>query len=365
MVAEVGIGQPHTPLVAVYDAYGSPVEAGAAGALYAFGPGSDSVPVAGPTAVSWFGGPHWGATVPGAAHAVAGTYRYVVSGLTAPGVALGEQGGLYTVGLIPPEYRTYRQLLVAVALALDVGALSRTTTVTGKTYEFEDARFADPGYATNEFVDDEVVWLEPVVGGPPVCRVANFNPSFGAFGVKPEVDARQTQAGNDYLLLRPGARGLRYARLTEALDAAIAELAQRQPVSDEVTLATTGATARYPYPPGWLDVTRVQVNRQLAGEEFWETVPPAAYDLWPDRRLVVMRQGWAGDAAGYPLRLVGVAGLPAAYTLGALVRVPWRLVRDAAVGYLLLPPAQQGGLLLAGSRAGAARLDSRIGRPQR
>lgn len=360
MVAEVALGQPHTPLVAVYDAYGSPVEAGVSGLLSAYGPGAADTLVAGPLPVSWFGGPNWGATVPAFAHAAAGTYRWVVPSLSAPGVALENQGGLYTVGVIPPEYRTYREILVALALALDAGVVSRTTTVAGKSYEFEDVRYADAGYATNEFVDDEVVWLEPLVGGPPACRVSSFNPAYGIFGLRPEVDPRQTAAGNDYLLLRPGPMGLRLARLKEALDAAIADVALRQPVTDEVTLTTASTQRRYAYPAGWLDVTRVQVNRVTGnGEEYWETVPPAAYELWPERRLLVFRTGWLWDTQGYPLRLTGRAGLPAGYLLSALVRVPWRVVRDAALGYLMLPPREKAALLLGQARAGLARLDTR------
>lgn len=359
MVAEVGLGQPYTPALAVFDANGSPVETGVLGSLSLYGPASATVPAFGPSPLVWQGGPWWGVAVPGAIHSAAGYYRYDVPTLTTPGGSLAGQSGGYTVGLIPPEYRTYRAILVAVCQALDVAALGQTTAA-GTTGTLIDSRWADPGYATNEFVDDELVFLEPAVGGPPAVRVVAYAPGSGTFTFLPATFAPQTAQGQDYLLLRPGARGLRLARIKEAIDAAIADLALRQPVSDEVTLTTDGTLRRYSYPATWLDVTRVSVNRVTgAAEEYWETIPPAAYQLWPDRRLLVFRTGWQWDSQGYPLRLEGKVGLPAEYGLGSLVRVPWRAVRDQAVGALTLAPQDAARMWLGQARGAASRLDTR------
>jgi hypothetical protein len=356
MVAEVALGGPHTPTLAVEDANGSPVLSGVTGSMSVYGPASAATPVAGPTALVHFGGGDWGITVPGSAHAAAGQYRYTVPSLVSGAQTLVDQGGDYTVGVIPPEYRTYRGIVVAVCEGLDCGVRGQATS-NGTTTTLIDARWLDAGYAANEFVDDEILILEPVVGDANPARVSAYAPGTGTLTLKPAISAGGTVAGTDYLLIRPGRRGLRYARIKEAIDAAIADMARRQAVTDEVTLETTSNNRRHTYPTNWLDVTRVQINRNVASTyEWWEELPPADYQLWRDRRILYLEHYFGG---GYALRLEGRVGLPDRHALGSLVRVPWTAVRDMALAHLMMTPAQRAGVLYQQARAQASRLDTR------
>src|SRR5262245_34487668 len=109
MVADSGTGWDYPVAVTLTDANGSaiagPVTAG--GALSLYGPASATTPVFTGT-VADLGLGDYGLTVPGTVLTTAGYYTWAVPTLTVGGYTFTDQHGGFTVGTIPPEYRTLR-----------------------------------------------------------------------------------------------------------------------------------------------------------------------------------------------------------------------------------------------------------------
>lgn len=344
------LNTPYVALLAIEDGNGSPVTSGVTGSmsLYVFGPNATTTAVSGPTTMTHFGGGQWGVTFAASVLGTAGYYRYTTGEITFGSTTLAAQSGGFTVGVVPPEYTTLRQLLVRVAQSLSCGEQS-TTDASGSTTTLKDARWYATGYASNEFVGDEILFLEPgAVTDPNPVRVTGFDPTTGTTGTLTFTPAvMSTVSGQDYLLIRAGSKRLRYQQLRGAIDAAIAALATRQPVSDQITVATVSQQYEYTLPTSWLDLTKVEVQQYAStgGSTAyqWETVPPLYWRLAPDRRTFSLDYGFP---SGYPLRLTGVVAVPEARDLTSLVKVPWPLIRDWVVGYFSLSEAQRAGLLL-------------------
>lgn len=317
--------------------------------LYFYGADATTTLVSGPTSMSHLGAGLWGVVFAGSDVNAAGYYRAVTGDITFSTTTLKAQSVGFTIGIVPPEFTTLRQLLVRVAQALGIGEVS-TTTASGSTTTLKDTRWFSAGYASNEFVGDEVFFLEPgaVTDTNPV-RVTAFDPTTGSTGTltfTPTVTS--TVSGQDYLLLRSGSKKIHYQQLRGAIDAAVAALATRQTVSDQITLATVNQQYEYDLPTAWLSLTKVEVQ-QYSGTTGgstayqWEEVPPLYWRLSADRRTFSLDYGFP---SGYPLRLTGVVAVPEARTLTSLVKVPWPLVRDWVVGYLSLTEGQRAGLLI-------------------
>jgi hypothetical protein len=355
MVADTGIGWNYQVAINLTDANGSPLEGApsAGGTLNLYGPASATVVVYTDT-VADLGNGDYGLTIDGSYLGAAGWYRWEIPTITVGGYEFEEQAGGFSVGVIPPEIRTLRAVVVAVVQALRLGVASRTTGA-GTTTTLVDSRWVDAGLATNELVGCELVILEPggATDANPV-RVTASNHGTGTLTFTPAITA--VGSGVDYILIRRNQAGLGYDEVLEAIVAAVADVATRQPVTDAVTLTTTRGTREYTLPDSWLDINRIEIARQpTAWDPYWETVPPIYYDLWPDRRTIFLK---ADFGAEYLLRLSGTVGVAEPRDLGALVKVPWTAARDLAVAYLSLPPQQRAGLamrratLALGRRAG-------------
>lgn len=354
-VAEYQAGSPADILHPFLDANGSPYTGApsAGGSMSLYGPASATVSVAGPTTVSDYGGGDYGIAATGAQLATAGMYRAVIPTITFSGRVFTNVTWAFTVGDIPPEYRTLRGIIRAVCEALDCGIVGTATG--GSATTLVDTRWLDAGYSSNEFVDTEMLILEPGNGDTNPVRVSAYAPGTGTFTLAKAITA--VTAGIDYLLILPGQRGLRYAKIKELIDEAIADLSLRQTVTDEVTLTTTQGYDRVTVPSTFLDVDRVQINRITGGtDEFWETVPPSFYEYWPDRNLLLLKR-WFGYA--YPLKVAGPVAVTPPTRLGQVVRVPWRAIVNQVVGQGMLAPAQQAGLRIQQARAAAYRLGTR------
>jgi hypothetical protein len=352
MVADTGLGWDYPIRVNLTDQNGSPLSGAPnlGGTTNVYGPGSATTIVAVDTA-SDFGGGDYGIDVPGTDLLVPGYYTWVIPTITVAGTTFTNLTGGFSVGHIPPEYRTLRAVVVAVCEALGVG-IAGTSTGAGSTSTLVDTRWLDAGIATNEFVGDELLLLEPAAATDrnPV-RVTAFAPGTGTFTFAPAVTGMAS--GRDYLLIRPGKRGLRYAQIIEAIVAAVADLATRQPVTDSVTLRTARGTREYNLPSSWLRVNRIEIAQQpTAWDPYWEELAPVYYVLWEDRQKVYIRHDFGGE---YLLRLTGTVGVPEPRSLGALVKVPWTLARDLAVGYLSVPIEQRAGLAYRRATAAAGR----------
>lgn len=354
-LAETRTGSPFDILTPFLDANGSPqtgaVSAG--GSMSVYGPGSATVVVAGPSTISDYGGGDYGIAATGAQLSVPGYYRWEIPTVTFGTRVFATVRGGFTVGDIPPEYRTLRGVIRAVVEKLDCGIFGTSTG--GDTDTLIDTRWLDAGYSTNEFVDHELLILEPTNGDANPVRVSTSNPAAGSFDFKPAITS--LGLGKDYILIRPGQKRLRYARIKELIDEAITDLAWRQDVTDEVTLTTVNATNRYTLPNTFLNVSSVKINRITGGtEEYWEEFPPADYEYWPDRRLLVFKR-WLGS--GYPLRVEGRVAITPPTRMGQIVRVPWRAIVNQVAGYLSLPDRDQAGLQVQQARAMASRVGTR------
>jgi hypothetical protein len=352
---DAALNQPYTTSWELTDTDGSLVASGVTMSLslYFLGPGGTAAAVSGPEPATYLGGGDWGVTWPASVLATPGYYEARSGPVTFGSTVLGAQVVGFTVGTIPPEFRTLRGIVAAVCEALGVG-LAGTTTGAGSTTTLVDSRWADSGRATDEFVGDELVLLAPAaVSDPNPVRVTAYAPSTGAFTFAPAVTGMAS--GRDYLLLRPGKRGVRYAQIREAIVAAVADLATRQAVTDSVTLRTVRGTRDYAWPAAFLGVDMVQLARQpTASDPYWETPAPIYYDLWPDQRTIHLKLDVGGE---YLLRLTGTVGVPVPDAMTQIVRVPWTRARDAAVAYLSVPIEQRAGLAMrrattAGTRAG-------------
>lgn len=353
MVADVALGSPTDALIRFTDANGSPYAGavGAGGSMSIYGPASATTVVAGPTVVSDYGDGWYGIPVTAAQAATAGLYRGLIPTVTFSGRIFVNQEVRFTVGDVPPEYRTLRGIITEVCRALGCG-LTGTTTTLGSTTTLKDTKWLDAGLATNEFVDDELLILKPVAGDTNPLRISAFDPTTGTFTFKPAI-ASALAAGIDYLLIRTGMKRTSYDALRSAVDAAIAELATRQRVTDEVTLTTSSTTNRYAVPSSWLGIEKVEINRVTGGTwEYWEEFQPADYEYWPDRRLLLLKR-WGLGYGGYPLKLTGRVGVTPPARLGSLVRVPWPALVSTAAGVLGLTPAQQAAYRIQAGRAGA------------
>jgi len=357
MVADAGLGWAYTVAVNLTDSNGSPISGAPSlgGTLNVYGPGSATTIVATGTAGD-LGGGDYGIVVPGTATGTAGYYRWSISTITVGGYTFTNLTGGFAVGDIPPEYRTLRAILVAVCEALGVGVAS-TTTALGSTTTIKDTRWYDTGLASNEMVDDELVILEPgAATDPRPLRVSASDHTTGSTGTltfAPPVGSA-VASGTDYLLIRAGSGGLRYAQIIEAIVAAVADLATRQRVTDRVTLTTTGQQREYTLPSGWLKPEKVELAYQPVNvDPVWQEVMPSLWEWNPDRRTFAL--AWEPGEV-FLIRLTGKVGVPEPRLLSGLVKVPWTLARDAAVGYLSLSAQQRGGL--AYGRARSAMLGS-------
>lgn len=343
MVADTGLGWNHPIAINLTDQYDSPLSGAVSsgGSLTVYGPGSATTAVHGPTTVTDLGNGDYGLTVPGSVLTTAGGYTWTIPTITVGGYTFIDQSGYFTVGLIPPEYRTLRTILVAVCEALGIGVRS-VSTGSGSTTTLVDSRYLDAGIATNEFVGEELVLLEPAAATDAAAvRVTAFAPGSGTFTFAPAVTGMAS--GRDYLLLRPGTTGLRYAQVLEAIVAAVASLATRQAVTDEITLTTAWDVRTYTLPTTWLRVTRVEMAEGVGEDDpYFHEVMPSYYEERMERRHLF----WTGPLLpqGLRLRLTGTVGVAEPRGLGDLVRVPWTEARDLAVAYLGTPPQQRAGL---------------------
>jgi hypothetical protein len=341
------LNTPYTALLTITDGNGSPVTTGVTGSmsLYRSGLGATAAAVSGPTVMTHFDNGEWGVAFEASALGVAGYYHYTVDRITFGTTTLEAQSGGFTVGVVPPQYTTLRQIFVRVCQSLGCGVPS-TTTGAGTTTTLKDTRWFSAGFAANEFVGDEILFLQPgAATDPNPVLVTGFDPTTGSTGTLTFAPAvTSTVSGQDYLLIRAGGRRLGYAQIREALDAAIAALATAQTVSDQLTLATTLHTREYALPATWQDVTKVEWRRtQSSLTDWWEEPTRAYWEYRPDRNTLYFTTDLSG---GWPLRLTGTVGVPEARDLTSLVKVPWPQVRDWAVGYLSLGEAQRTGLLI-------------------
>ena len=352
MVADSGLGWAYPIAINLTDQNGSPLSgAVTGGALSLYGPASATSTVHTGTVAEIANG-DYGLTVPSTVNVVEGYYTWAIPTMTVGGITFTNQTGGYSVGLIPPEYRTLRAIVVAVCEALGVGILSRTDSE-GTASTLIDSRWVDAGMATNELVGDEVLIFEQEAATDknPV-RVTASNHTTGTLTLAPSVS--DVDSGTDYLLIRPGKRGLRYAQIIEAIVAAVADIATRQKVTDEVTLMTGEQQRYYTLPNSWLNVTSVAYNPWLDDTEdpYWEELGQIYWDYHADRRRLYLKP-LLGNA--YQMRVTGTVGVPEPRSLGGLVKVPWTLARDTAVGYLSVPIEQRAGLAYRRATAAAGR----------
>src|SRR5262245_2658120 len=162
MAADTPLGQPYEALIRFVDANGSPhTGAPGGGGLMTITQLTDAASVvAGPTTVSDFGDGWYGLALNSTVLLAPGLYKASIPTITLNGRVYTNQAMVFTVGDVPPEYLTLRGLIVAVARALGVGVTGTSTTL-GTTATLIDTRWLDPGLATNEFVGDELLILEP------------------------------------------------------------------------------------------------------------------------------------------------------------------------------------------------------------
>lgn len=344
---DVQLGTPYVAFWLLEDANGSPVTSGvtATASLYFLGFGATTAAVSGPTALTQGEPGQWGVTFPGSVLATPGYYEVRTSTIVYSGTTLQAQRFGFTVGIIPPEYKTVRSILTRVVQDLGLGVLS-TTTASGSTTTLKDTRWYDAGLVANELVGDEVLFLEPgAASDPNPVRVTGSDHSTGSTGTLTLTPAvTSTVLGQDYLLLRAGKTRVRYQQIRGAIDAAIAALAERQPVTDQLTLTTTLYVREYAVPNTWQSVTKLEIRRELSSiEDAWEEVVETYWQWRPERQTVYLN---ASFTSGYPLRLTGTVSAPEARDLTSLVKLPWTQVRDTAAGYLGLTDAQRAGLLV-------------------
>lgn len=349
--ADVAPGRRITPAIRVLDADGAPVTTASAWPASIYGPGGPATPLLGPANLVHQGEGWWG--LPFSAPATEGLYRLVVPSISFAGEVWTNQEVPFTVGPVPPECRTLREILVAVCQQLGCGLLGGVTgAVTTTPATFIDGQWVDPGLAVGEFVGDEVLWFTPPVGALIVnpSRVTGLDPALGKVTYTPGLAS--VAAGQRYLLIRAGRGGYRYQRIREAVDATIADLARRVDVSDTATLTTAMARHHYTLPGSWLGVDRVQIRPPNYAEDRWEDVAAHYWEYLPDTRQLYLR---LAPGEGFPLKVWGTVAPQPPYRLGGLVRLPYTAVRDAAVGFLALPEAQRAGYLLQRARAGQLR----------
>src|SRR5689334_16901649 len=112
MVADTGLGWAYPVAVNLTDANNSPLSGAvtSGGSLTLYGPDSATVGVYGPVAVTDQGGGNYGLTVPGTALTTAGAYTWRIPTITVGGYTFTLLSGSFTVGAIPPEYRTLRAI---------------------------------------------------------------------------------------------------------------------------------------------------------------------------------------------------------------------------------------------------------------
>lgn len=352
-VPDSGLGWAYTAAITLTDANDSPLSGAPSGGgtLNVYGPASATTIVHTASAGD-LGNGDYGVVVPASVHSTAGRYFYTIPTITVGGYTFADQGGTYSVGVVPPEIKTYRAILVAVCEALGVGFFGRSTG-SGSTTTLVDSRVANAGFSTNEFVGDELLLLEPsAVGDVNPVNVTAFTPGTGTYTFTPAVTSMAS--GRDYLLIRAGRLGLRYAQIREAIVAAVHDVAARQQVSDAVTLTSAYETRSYTIPSSWLDVKKVQVAPNSTDTDpDWEEAMPTYWEYRADRRQMYWKGPWLPQ--GLPLRLEGVVGVSEPRSLGGLVRVPWTQVRDVAVGYLSLPKEQRAGIAFRRAMTGRVR----------
>lgn len=349
--ADVAPGRRHTPALLVLNSFGSPVTSGVVGSGSIYGPADPATSLAGPTALTHQGEGWWG--LPYTTPQVEGLYRLVVPTLTFGGEVWTNQSVPFTVGPVPPECRRLRDILVAVCQQLGCGVASVVSgAVTDTPPTFIDARWQDAGLVANEFTGDEVLFLEPSAAGGTVnpARVTGLDPTAGKVTYTPTMAGQAT--GAPYLLIRAGRGGYRYARLREAIDAAIADVARRVAVTDTAALLTSMNQHHYTLPAGWLDVDRVQVRQPNQSTVEWWDVAATYWEYFADTRQLYLRPS---PGQGYPLRITGTVAPQPARALSSLVRVPYVAVRDQAAGALALPAVQAAGMALQRGRAGRLR----------
>jgi len=342
VVPDVRLGWAYTAVFNLTDENGSPFSSAPIpdALIWVYGPDSATALVSGPSTVYYFGNGDYGVAVPGTALLTAGTYYYHIRSITIDGVTFTNLEASFTVGVVPPEYRTLRAIVVATAEALGIGVFGTSTGV-GSTTTLIDTRWLDAGLAVNEFVGDELLILEPgaVADSNPV-RVTASDPALGRLTFAPAVTA--VASGTDYLLIRTGQGGLRYAQILEAIVAAVADLATRERLTDRVTLTTTAFAREYALPGAMLEVSGVEFAYQPTSlGRTWHAVMPSLWQVNPDRRTIEFH---FQPGAMYDVRLTGRVGVPEPRRLARLVKVPWTTVRDLAVGALSLKGEQRAGL---------------------
>lgn len=347
---DIATGAPYVAALQIADGNGSPVTSGVAGTLSLYGPASAtalySVALTDPG--SHLGEGEWGVTIPGSYLTAAGRYRWVIPTLTFGATTLYDADGVFTVGEVPPEHKTLREIIVACAVAL--GGRAGRTDALGTVGTLKDLFWQQPGLSTNEFLGSELLILEPgaVADANPV-RVTAFSGTLGQFTFSPQV-AGAVAAGIDYLLLNRRGAGVSYQKLREAIDAAIAALALRADITDQTTLTTEWDVRDYTLPASWLGVRRVQVRESNASAApTWAEIAPHYWAWWADRRILHLDHLFA---PGYTLRLEGEVAVPEPRRLNDLVQIDYTAIRDYVVGSFALQPAQRAGLLIGRADAG-------------
>lgn len=342
-------GLPYTPTLTITDNNGSPVTSGVTGTLSLYGPGSTVALASGP--LSHQGGGAWGYTCAGSLLVAAGTYTYVVPSLVTPGGTFAEQGGTFTVGVVPPWMRTLRQLVTDLTIALQDGFTGTSDGDAPGVDSLKDSRLQDDTAGSAEYRGSELLLLEPATGAASLHKVTTFFGTSGLVQFTPGA-AGIPLAGTDYLLSFLNGRGYTHAQKLAALRSVVDGARVRLPTSDQVTLTGSATDYRYAIPDDWISVIRA-VRYRNAGSGpagAWRWIRPALIDVDRDARAVLIRAPLAGQqlwiAGSYAPSLPG--------SLNGLVPLPGDAVVDAAHARLTL---QRGG-------AGLPQLGAMLAQPR-
>ncbi len=291
-MADVPLGQAHTPTLYVTDANGSPATTGVSGTMtLTYEPTGVQV---GSGALAHQGGGLWGVEFPGSAIASPGLYRYHVASLTVGARTYADQGGVFTAGPLLPGTRTLRDILTAIRLDLGDGE-PRTTTGNGGTTALVDSGLSG---VAGEFRGSEVLILEPAVASDPnPVRVTGFDPVTGQVTFAPAVSLA-VPAGTDYLLGRLGGTGYSHAQIVSTVERVLAAAELSPEVSHILRTPTISGWGAWEYAlPVWLTSVH-EVHRGLSDAEAtgsWQVVArgPSGNPYWDvrrDTRTLVLRR---------------------------------------------------------------------------